>query len=55
MPHFPVIVFVCMVSQCHRLPQQKLTKAENLISSNNSFKSIAIEHGWWLLQFTTLI
>ncbi len=55
MPHFPVIVLVCMVDQCYGLPQQKLTKVENLISSNSGPSSIAVEHSWWLLQFTTLI
>ncbi len=43
-----------MVDQCHRLPLQKVSKVENLISSNSGPDSIAIERSWWLLQFTTL-
>ncbi len=54
MPHFSVIVFVCLIDQCHRLPRQKFTAVENLISSNSGPHSIAIEHSIWFFLLTTL-
>ena len=40
--HVTVIESVCIVDQCHRLPRQKLTKVENLISSNSGSNSLAM-------------